>query len=629
MMARSTAGCYNCKRRKKKCDEAQPHCVRCIQSGKQCEGYAPLESPDSKGVMRRARTARGQVAQIMSVPRSNTPDSQEEPSNSSSSASPKVSDQRHSANPLASPLDSGPRLSQQPSLEHLGAFPLLKATPHLNTIITSSIPLVNNPSAGLPGPGLRATGGVILTSSSSSGSTLIKRSFQSLGPSGVLFEGFEGPNLFEDTQFLTLGFLSHELLSPDIEDDDLEDDPEGIKQEMCVELTLDPNTLNNALPFVLQCYIRWMNLVVFEPSKAIRPIKETIISQFMGSSAERSKIILLSNVIGSLGKTIELDPRGMSLVTYLRAEAHQDINKFISDQPANEHELDMQNALKALSLMMEVILIQRYSSSLLSVVKLMEAAAPVFRRACPEPTNQYVNLPRAIMSPAINIKHFATTDVIISIATGRPMLFRYDVNYPPGILEQIKVTGSGMQWLHGIADQYIVILARINVLFEEFGANVSAKCITEIENQIREVDTSTERSADPVLTIWRFTVRKCWVEAMYIYLYMVLCRVRADDSRVVKLVKSYIRLMEAVTPGRNPDAFLYIPMIIVGASAYQKQGRAAIYRRMLGLQECIKPGTCGYEAVKMLTDLWRRTEAENRPAVWDDLRLSAFRVSGV
>ncbi|GAB1522236.1 hypothetical protein RhiTH_005350 [Rhizoctonia solani] len=250
------------------------------------------------------------------------------------------------------------------------------------------------------------------------------------------------------------------------------------------------------------------------------------------------------------------------------------------------------------------------------------------------------------MSASVNIRHFATTDIIVSITTGRPMFFRYDTSYSPQILEMIKDGRYGMQWLHGIADQYIVILAHINVLFEEFGTKASTEHVAEIENQISEVGSFTERSADPVSTVWRYTVRECWKMTMYIYLYMVgslatylqfqtncpvkvLCGASTVDSRVLPRVKSFTRLIDAVTPGRNPDSFLYIPMIIVGASSYRQRDRAVIQRRMFGLQECLNPGSCGYDAMNMLIDVWRRTEAENRPAVWYDLRLAAFRVTGI
>ncbi|CAE7212300.1 unnamed protein product [Rhizoctonia solani] len=468
MPPRSTAGCYTCKRRKKKCDETQPQCLRCVRSGKECEGYAPLESPDSRGIMRRAKA--GPVRAAVPQPRSSdTPDSAEDKLNTNSPPNASLSDQKSTFGPLTPPLESGP--SQWSSTEKFVALPHAETAWNPNTGFPMPLPLTEGQYTGYPTP-----------------------PFASLSPGAVLFYP-PSPNYhLIDTRYK----------------EDLED-----------------------------------------------------------------------------------------------------------------------NASEALDLMMEVILTQRYSSSTLSLMRLMEAAAPVFRRACPEPMDQYVNLPRAILSPTINVRHFALTDILISTATGRPMLFRYEVEYPPDILEKMKEGIHGMEWLHGIPDQYIVLLARINVLSEEYGANVSSQCVAKIENWIHEVEIVTQHSADPVATIQRFTVRECWKLTMQIYLYMFLGRASAADPRVLKMVKSFIRLMEAVSPGRNPDSFLYVPMIIVGASAYRYQDRAVIRQRMLGLQECVKQGSCGHDALHMLIDLWTRTEAEDRPAVWDDLRFSALRVLGV
>ncbi|KAJ9610265.1 hypothetical protein H2200_005042 [Cladophialophora chaetospira] len=40
-------GCFTCKRRRVKCDEARPACNRCIKAGKPCEGYAINPNPGS------------------------------------------------------------------------------------------------------------------------------------------------------------------------------------------------------------------------------------------------------------------------------------------------------------------------------------------------------------------------------------------------------------------------------------------------------------------------------------------------------------------------------------------------------------------------------------------------------
>ncbi|KAH7334170.1 hypothetical protein B0J17DRAFT_721396 [Rhizoctonia solani] len=368
-----------------------------------------------------------------------------------------------------------------------------------------------------------------------------------------------------------------QLIAPDLphgstlefgEEDDLEGDP-GIKQEIRIVPVLGPNTPENTLPFILQYYARWINLVVFEPGKGALPMKNNIVNSFMRFPEESPRIILLANAIGSLGKSITPSPKATSLVAYLSIEAHQHLNKFISDKSAIDREADGQKALNALDLVMEF----------------MEAVAPVFRWACPEPMDRYVNLPRAVISPDVNIRNFAISDVILSATTGRPMLFRYDEVCPLDIFQLLNDGRYGMQWLHGVPDQYIIIIVRINVLAEEleFETTISPHCVAEIERQIREVETSTGCSADPVSMIWKYTVRECWKLTTNIYLYMVLCRMSTDDPRVLKSVKSYVRLVQAVKSGRNPDAFLYIPMIIVGALAYRKEDRVLIQHRMLGL----------------------------------------------
>ncbi|KAF8699571.1 hypothetical protein RHS03_07172, partial [Rhizoctonia solani] len=582
----------------------QPFCTRCIRSGRQCEGYAPLESPDIKGIMRRGKATPAQ--KHVPPPRSsNTPESQKEHTRMSSPISTNVSDQP--SDPQTPPLDPNITLSQSSDTD--SAFPLSPpdTAPWHPSVLTSGARYVTEEKGGGlagrclgsldPGAGLRSGDGEDRWTDTYGQET---RAYETSWPMFHVDDQAMAPN------------LPSAFISEVAADEELEDDPEGAKYEMCTVPVLDANTVDNTLPFILEC--------------SANPMKDTIIAQFMRSPDERPKMILLANVVGSLGRSLRYDARVSQLVDYLRTEAYGNIAKFLSDQPADERERDRQSALAALDLMMEAG--QSFRNPWLPAES-FAAAAPIFRRACPEPLDQYPNLPNAVMSASVNIRHFATTDIIVSITTGRPMFFRYDTSYSPQILEMIKDGRYGMQWLHGIADQYIVILAHINVLFEEFGTKASTEHVAEIENQISEVGSFTERSADPVSTVWRYTVRECWKMTMYIYLYMVLCGASTVDSRVLPRVKSFTRLIDAVTPGRNPDSFLYIPMIIVGASSYRQRDRAVIQRRMFGLQECLNPGSCGYDAMNMLIDVWRRTEAENRPAVWYDLRLAAFRVTGI
>ncbi|KDN45525.1 hypothetical protein RSAG8_04849, partial [Rhizoctonia solani AG-8 WAC10335] len=253
--------------RKKKCDETQPHCLRCTRSGKECEGYAPLESPDGRGIMRRAKVAPGR-ASVSQLRSSDTLDSPEEKPNPKSPASTNLSGQRDISGPLTLALDQGPSFSQWSGAEKPISRPLPEAIGHPNAVISTSLPaeekcigLSTTPFASL-NPGV--TSGPVLFYPPTSGNYLIDSHYEDVKP----FQSLESPSVSRHYQLIGPG-LPHGSISEVEEEDDLEGDLK-IKQEMCVVPVLDPNTTDNTLPFVLECYARWIKLVVFEPSKAVQ-----------------------------------------------------------------------------------------------------------------------------------------------------------------------------------------------------------------------------------------------------------------------------------------------------------------------------------------------------------------------
>ncbi|CRK45878.1 hypothetical protein BN1723_016600, partial [Verticillium longisporum] len=67
-MARSRTGCANCKRRKRKCDEARPGCQACEQRGVQCDGYNQTLRWNN-GIASRGRLAGALVPELPAYPR--------------------------------------------------------------------------------------------------------------------------------------------------------------------------------------------------------------------------------------------------------------------------------------------------------------------------------------------------------------------------------------------------------------------------------------------------------------------------------------------------------------------------------------------------------------------------------
>lgn len=159
----------------------------------------------------------------------------------------------------------------------------------------------------------------------------------------------------------------------------------------------------------------------------------------------------------------------------------------------------------------------------------MQAAAPVFRRACPEPPERLVNLHSILWNPELQRRYFAVIDIGLSITTNRPMLFRYDVTYPPEICDTLvnpkESENTGMEWMYGIPDQFVVLFAWMNALREDFyGRNVDPELVRQVEERARNAKVGQNLCSpdtSPVLRIRRMVVQESWRQVVYIFLYMV------------------------------------------------------------------------------------------------------------
>ncbi|CAE6447162.1 unnamed protein product [Rhizoctonia solani] len=619
---RSTTGCYTCKRRKKKCDERQPTCLRCEKAGKECEGYAPLENPDSRGLMRRTRLAPSHGAErASSSPRAlqSKPDSSL-PNVTSIPPAPHNISHEHPQYTCLDPRTNTGDTDRMIALTYADQRRISLQDSPSPTSSSSSDPAQYYPPANPP-PRVHPY---------HQSSAVLSR--QGINRSQSVYRSTPlGSYRPESVQTMKAGVIYGPIWPPSpttSSDEDGEptlgeEDPESAKiiQVMCSTPVLDANSPSNALPFVLQCYARWVNFVVFDPLWVVGAMKDSVVKQFSNSEAARSRIILVANILGVLGKSTGDGPRTKSIVETLTTEAHGVINRFQSKVPSPDREVDMSNASKALDLMMEMILIKRFASPLATVLTLMQVAAPVFRRACPEPPERLVNLPNVLLSGNVNLQNFVVIDILLSVTMARPMLFKYDTTYTPDTFHRLMSGECGFEWLYGIPDQFIVLFAWINSLAEDYGPNVDPQYIARIEDQIRDAKTKSSGtpSSDPIRTIRRIAVQECWRQTMYAYLYLVLCGARADDPRVMKAIRSFVRLVDGVEPGRNPDFFLFIPIITIGAFVQKGQDRELIHRRLLGLRECSIAGVAGNVCLRALIHIWKQSDVGQRAPGWGDL----------
>ncbi|CAE6475126.1 unnamed protein product [Rhizoctonia solani] len=410
-----------------------------------------------------------------------------------------------------------------------------------------------------------------------------------------------------------------------LEDDVDKDDPENVLAGVLPELALDREVESNIIPFAAYAFTSWLNRFIFEPGRASSLARATIIRGHSFGQEALQQMILVAKTVLAVSKSTDYE-----LQFY--AEMYQQLmGRVLEARTCNA--LTREAAMKAMGSCHEFISITSKVGSLANVLHLMDIYAPVFRQACPE-SSGLVNLPQRLIAPTaeVSLKYFASYDVIQSVITHRPMLFRYDLGITSPQVEVLLDADDrpGLRWSIGIPDRLVIALARINILLEDYGACVDQKVTQELRNEITEACKPVAPSSpedDPTLMVGRLMVQESWRLVGYVYLYMGLCGADSKDARVVKVQKQFMRLLESVKSRRNPDVFLIIPMVILGIATSSPADRSILLTRLWSVSECRRSGTIGNDVARMLNDIWERTK--ERPAVWSDLRLACLRVVGI
>jgi hypothetical protein len=82
---------------------------------------------------------------------------------------------------------------------------------------------------------------------------------------------------------------------------------------------------------------------------------------------------------------------------------------------------------------------------------------------------------------------------------------------------------SGLQWLYGFPDQFVMLFAWIHCLCDTPGGD-SPELIAWVEKLLPQIKIAVGEFGDPLLRIGRMVVQDCWRYAVRIYLYMVRIR---------------------------------------------------------------------------------------------------------
>ncbi|KEP48677.1 fungal-specific transcription factor domain protein [Rhizoctonia solani 123E] len=601
--------------RQRKCDGAQPICRRCARDKVECGGYSNSKNP-----------IRG-----LSDPRKPRP----VPIPSICVIEPSV------------PIRNYHGLPGTPS--NTGQFPL---SPESYISPTRNIPLIGSPTPSVSPSYLRQAPSPPYHPNDTGPFDEISRVFsppkknvrKSMTPGQAsLFDALWSLGRPEDDSFV-LGsystFLDRNPLGPlpagpsyDVpqapETIDPEDshDAQEVAARLWRPLPLDKRVRSNTLPFVLQSYSLWMRQFLFEPIRIIPVARDYILDEYYEGPEARWRMMTTSNAVraitGSTGYTLKD-------LEVLQFHMHQDFPKAASSF-GTDRGADMIKALLAMSTTYEFIAISLKVFPLAMVVKTMQAVAPLFRRACPDPDDRQVNLPNLLSNINIGLEYYATLDIVLGAIIHRPMNFRYDTTFPPGVHESIFniENGPGLRWTNGIPDRLVITLARMNALLEDFGSAVDREVIQELELEIEGFKTFAVASADPDLAAARLVVQESWRQAAYIYLYMGLCGADSNDARVINAHTTFMELWTRTKPGRIPDSFLVLPLPILGIAARHPDDQEILKSRMLAMPECTRKNTPGNQFIRMLEFIWGLGHERGQSATWSDLRLASLYVADV
>ncbi|QRV78223.1 Fungal specific transcription factor domain [Ceratobasidium sp. AG-Ba] len=399
---------------------------------------------------------------------------------------------------------------------------------------------------------------------------------------------------------------------------------EAVMSLVTPALPLDRNARGNALPFVLSSYLRWMSQTMFEPLVVAHWMRDLLIQRYNMSDDSRRGALLVATVLESIDK----DP-GLSLEQFppLMAFRNRVNLKLRASESGQESSYDTNMA--ALEDLQELVLVQSRLAPISYMIRVFGDIARVYRRVCSYSTGEPVRLLSQLLHPNSILRHFPAMDLYLALCVGRSTYLQYDTTPIPGLSnDPLELNNIGLQRVHGLPDQFLVMLARMNNLRDDFGPNVDPQIVQELETEIENFQPVLDESPDPHLRIARMAVHELWRLVMYIYLYMGVCGVSNEDIRVEGVMKKFTKLIFRIKPGRRPDYFMLGQMIVAGMAARKERDRFIIEQRMLSVRECARPGTGANDSLKMLLEVWRMSDSQGRPTVWSDLGTACSIVAG-
>ncbi|CAE6489439.1 unnamed protein product [Rhizoctonia solani] len=625
---RSTTGCLACKTKRKKCDETKPHCLRCQKSRTPCPGYTYIQDPNNptgkprtlpgpRTVLGRSRTTGFQGTSLMA--KTAVPELQQEDQLSLNNCW--VNSNISHGVLGGSKIENHATISE--SIDTSGQYPIDGSVWHPSINLGTSRSLVAE-NQDL----VRALPRVGVAPPLTSGQASLLAALFSLGQAPDLDPPPLRPQPNADLLFDPNALLVTNRSSPDGEKEiDIvihdNEDTEGVVSVIRHELALDKTAESNALPFVLQGYAAWVNRMAFEPQKLTDIARNLVFSHFEDGEQSRWSITLLANIGNKIGGVELLQGTDNPVLSALQRVVRRRIKTVKALHNPRRTEL-----IKALECVVETMLIHFFISPLSEVITLRQEAAPIFRQLCPEPLGAPINLLSILQHPLSCMRQYVQIDIFSIVIMDMPSLFQYDIALPAtqslALYQSVPANQADgiTQWLHGIPNEIILLFARMKAM-QRSGLVPNNDTVASLEWDIHKLPPYSGSSSDRFLSIMRSVVQECWRQAAFIYLYMVVCGDLCDTPRVQGALRRYLRLLNGTNPGRLPDEFLIMNLVLVAPAAQRPRDRAVIRQRLLGIYALGKTFRANKSFIGLIEDNWARADSERKQIVQSELAVGS------
>ncbi|KDN34448.1 hypothetical protein RSAG8_12452, partial [Rhizoctonia solani AG-8 WAC10335] len=348
-----------------------------------------------------------------------------------------------------------------------------------------------------------------------------------------------------------------------------EEDLEGVVSAICRAPVLDKTAESNALPFLLQGYATWIRRMAFEPLKMAHIARDFVFRHFEDRNVSRWILTLLANIGSRIGSVEFAEGKNDPMLSALQSAVRQRLG-------TAKCNLDRTELVRALDSALETMVIHFFVSPFSDVMTLRQEAAPIFRQLCPGPPDATIDLSLLLRHPLVCLRQYAHVDILFSVVMDLPTLFRYDATNPGSLpsnpdRSMVEIQGGGcLQWLHGTPDQLTLLFTKMKSM-RQSGLTPNTETVASIEHEIRELQPFSSSSSESFLVIARFVVQECWRQVAFVYLFMAVCGDPSDTLRVKEAFKRFTKLLNGIKPGRLPDEFLGMNLLLIAPAAQRRR----------------------------------------------------------